>query len=99
MMDDIAEQQDVAKEISEAISNPVAFGQVAAGCFFFIFFMCLFRSLMKMNWKLSWMLLVMNSSLKNKKNLTNSFLMLALLLACLRFQLQSQQSQPVYQQM
>jgi len=27
MMDDIAEQQDVAKEISEAISNPVAFGQ------------------------------------------------------------------------
>jgi len=29
MMDDIAEQQDVAKEISEAISNPVAFGQDA----------------------------------------------------------------------
>ena len=29
-MDDIAEQQDVAKEISEAISNPVAFGQVMA---------------------------------------------------------------------
>lgn len=27
MMDDIAEQQEVAKEISEAISNPVAFGQ------------------------------------------------------------------------
>merc|ERR1711997_742630 len=27
MMDNIAEQQDVAKEISEAISNPVAFGQ------------------------------------------------------------------------
>lgn len=27
MMDDIGEQQDVAKEISEAISNPVAFGQ------------------------------------------------------------------------
>jgi hypothetical protein len=27
MMDDIAEQQDVAREISEAISNPVAFGQ------------------------------------------------------------------------
>jgi len=26
MMDDIAEQQDVAKEISEAISSPVAFG-------------------------------------------------------------------------
>ncbi|XP_053643953.1 charged multivesicular body protein 4 [Cherax quadricarinatus] len=26
MMDDIAEQQDVAREISEAISNPVAFG-------------------------------------------------------------------------
>nr|BCL51432.1 charged multivesicular body protein [Plautia stali] len=26
MMDEIAEQQDVAKEISEAISNPVAFG-------------------------------------------------------------------------
>ena len=35
MMDDIAEQQDVAKEISEAISNPVAFGQ---GKDFFIFF-------------------------------------------------------------
>lgn len=27
MMDDIAEQQDLAKEISDAISNPVAFGQ------------------------------------------------------------------------
>ena len=27
MMDDIAEQQDVAKEIADAISNPVAFGQ------------------------------------------------------------------------
>jgi Snf7 len=27
MMDDIAEQQDLAREISEAISNPVAFGQ------------------------------------------------------------------------
>lgn len=27
MMDDIAEQQDVAKEISDAISNPIAFGQ------------------------------------------------------------------------
>lgn len=27
MMDDIAEQQDVAREISDAISNPVAFGQ------------------------------------------------------------------------
>jgi len=27
MMDDIAEQQDVAKEISDAISNPVSFGQ------------------------------------------------------------------------
>jgi len=26
MMDDIAEQQDVAKEISDAISNPIAFG-------------------------------------------------------------------------
>lgn len=26
MMDDIADQQDVAKEISEAISNPVSFG-------------------------------------------------------------------------
>ena len=31
MMDDIAEQQDVAKEISEAISSPVAFGQVRFG--------------------------------------------------------------------
>lgn len=28
MMDDIAEQQDVAKEISDAISNPVGFGMV-----------------------------------------------------------------------
>ena len=27
MMDDIAEQQDVAREISDAISNPIAFGQ------------------------------------------------------------------------
>jgi len=27
MMDDIAEQQDVAKEISDAISNPLSFGQ------------------------------------------------------------------------
>ena len=35
MMDDIAEQQDVAKEISEAISNPVAFGQ--GKNFFWIF--------------------------------------------------------------
>ena len=35
MMDDIAEQQDVAKEISEAISNPVAFGQ--GKDFFYIF--------------------------------------------------------------
>lgn len=26
MMDDIADQQDVAREISDAISNPVAFG-------------------------------------------------------------------------
>lgn len=26
MMDDIAESQDLSKEISEAISNPVAFG-------------------------------------------------------------------------
>lgn len=26
-MDDIAEQQDVAREISDAISNPVAFGK------------------------------------------------------------------------
>ena len=28
IMDEIAEQQDVAKEIAEAISNPVAFDQV-----------------------------------------------------------------------
>lgn len=27
MMEDIAEQQDVAREISDAISNPVSFGQ------------------------------------------------------------------------
>ena len=35
MMDDIAEQQDVAKEIAEAIANPVAFG---AGKDFFLYF-------------------------------------------------------------
>lgn len=29
MMDDIAEQQDVAREISDAISNPVAFGEIS----------------------------------------------------------------------
>ena len=28
ILDEIAEQQDVAKEIAEAISNPVAFDQV-----------------------------------------------------------------------
>ena len=27
MMDDIAEQQEIANEISEAISNPIGFGQ------------------------------------------------------------------------
>jgi charged multivesicular body protein 4 len=27
MMDDIAEQQEVAREISDAISNPLSFGQ------------------------------------------------------------------------
>lgn len=27
LMDDVAEQQDVANEISEAISHPVGFGQ------------------------------------------------------------------------
>ncbi|MCL4158103.1 UNVERIFIED_CONTAM: hypothetical protein GTU68_061229 [Idotea baltica] len=40
MMDDIAEQQDVAREISEAISNPVSFGQdvdEVSDSFFFIF--------------------------------------------------------------
>ena len=30
MMDDVAEQQGIAKEISEAISNPAAFGQVTS---------------------------------------------------------------------
>ena len=40
MMDDIAEQQDVAKEISEAISNPVAFGQGED------FFFCIFLDLL-----------------------------------------------------
>lgn len=34
MMDDIAEQQDVAKEISDAISNPVAFGRILLRIFF-----------------------------------------------------------------
>lgn len=28
LMDDIAEQQDVSREISEAISNPIGFGMV-----------------------------------------------------------------------
>ena len=37
MMDDIAEQQDVAKEISEAISNPVAFGGVSTDAKIVIF--------------------------------------------------------------
>ena len=27
MMDDISEQQEIANEISEAISNPIGFGQ------------------------------------------------------------------------
>ena len=30
MMDDISEQQELANEISEAISSPTAFGQVKA---------------------------------------------------------------------
>ena len=38
MMDDIAEQQDVAREISDAISNPVAFGQVILPNLFYIMF-------------------------------------------------------------
>lgn len=29
LMDDVAEQQEIANEISEAISNPVGFGQDA----------------------------------------------------------------------
>jgi hypothetical protein len=40
MMDDIAEQQDVAKEISEAISNPVAFGSVSGTRREFCFTQC-----------------------------------------------------------
>ena len=38
MMDDIAEQQDVAREISDAISNPVAFGQVILPYLLYIMF-------------------------------------------------------------
>ena len=38
MMDDIAEQQDVAREISDAISNPVAFGQVILPNLFYVMF-------------------------------------------------------------
>ena len=38
MMDDIAEQQDVAKEISDAISNPVAFGKMNHHCYLFFIF-------------------------------------------------------------
>lgn len=37
MMDDIAEQQDVAKEISEAISNPVAFGKLNLPLLFYFY--------------------------------------------------------------
>ena len=40
MMDDIAEQQDVAKEISEAISNPVAFGQGKDFLYYFLKSFC-----------------------------------------------------------
>ena len=73
MMDDIAEQQDVAKEISEAISSPVAFGQVR-----FRFFGDLlnhfvqFRSLMRMNWRPSLTLSVRNWSWRNRRSLTSS---------------------------
>ena len=42
MMDDIAEQQNVAKEISEAISNPVAFGQVHA-----FYYCCFLKNLVQ----------------------------------------------------
>lgn len=38
MMDDIAEQQDVAREISDAISNPVAFGMIVTWFFLIRFF-------------------------------------------------------------
>lgn len=44
MMEDIAEQQDVAKEISDAISNPVAFGK-----FCLSFFMILQLNVIKKN--------------------------------------------------
>ena len=43
MMDDIAEQQDVAKEISEAISNPVAFSQVICQTSFNLLVIVLFQ--------------------------------------------------------
>ena len=74
MMDDIAEQQDVAKEISEAISSPVAFGQVS---FFqgkkriFNFFLQI-RSSMRMNWRQSLTLSAKNWSWRNRRSLTSS---------------------------
>lgn len=46
MMDDIAESQDLSKEISEAISNPVAFGtdidEVSIIIFHFLFYKLIF---------------------------------------------------------
>jgi hypothetical protein len=97
MMDDIAEQQDVAKEISEAISNPVAFGQVRMKGKNIQASNLLLRSLMKMSWRLNLMLLVRSLNLRNKKSLTNNFLMLDQQLVCLRFLQQNQPSLPVYQ--
>ena len=37
-MDDVAEQQEIANEISEAISNPVGFGQDIDEVNLFFFF-------------------------------------------------------------
>lgn len=59
MMDDIAEQQEVAREISEAISNPVAFGQdideVSHCCSFRLQYRIpLIYLFFRMNWRGSW---------------------------------------------
>lgn len=59
MMDDIAEQQEVAREISEAISNPVAFGQDIDEVgflftFIFIYILPYTYLLFRMNWRESW---------------------------------------------
>ena len=93
MMDDIAEQQEVAREISEAISNPVAFGQdidEVTSLFVlrkpYINFLFCNRMNLKKSWKNS-----------NKKSLTTNYLMFPLLSTCLVCLLESQLLQLKYQ--